>query len=87
MLDNIYSTHSTEVEMWLDCGEHGKASLRRITPNSVVLREPLEAPPCHADLVIRVDGKMLICRVDVISGLSKNRMVALVLPIDNIAPI
>jgi hypothetical protein len=86
MLDSIVATHSAEVEMWLDCGQHGKAVLRKITPNSVILWDSFDAPPCHADLIVRVDGKLMSRRVDVVSGLSKHAQIATVLPIDDIAP-
>ena len=86
MLESILGSHSAEVEMWLDCGEHGKAKLRRIAPNSVVLWESFNAPPCDADLIVQVDGKSMTRRVKV-GGLSANRLVAKIfLATESIAP-
>jgi hypothetical protein len=72
--------------MWLDCGEHGKLFLSRITPKSVVAKSATEGiPPCPAELVVTVDGRLLRNRVNVL-GFSKGRRTALVLPVDNVAP-
>src|SRR5437879_4561592 len=35
-------SHSADVQMWLDCGEHGRVDLNRITPKSVVAKEARE---------------------------------------------
>ncbi len=72
--------------MYLDCGQYGRAKLKRITPTSVVLWESFDAPPCQADLIVRVDGQERVVRVDVVSGLNRDRLAAMVLPIDNVAP-
>lgn len=72
--------------MWLDCGEHGAVRLHKITPTTVILRDSAEIPACHADLVVKVDGKTHRRRVDVTSGISPASNSATVLPVDNIAP-
>src|SRR5579862_3557718 len=72
MSENI-STHSADVEMWLDCGPHGKSRLSRSTPNPVVLSQSFDAPPCEADLIVYVDNKRMARRVKLIRGISKNR--------------
>ena len=79
-------THSADVEMWLICEPHGKSKLSRVTPKSVVLRESFDAPPCEANLVVRVDGKRMVRRVKLIRGISKNRSMAVVHPVDDVAP-
>jgi hypothetical protein len=82
---NPLSSHSAEVEMWLDCGTYGKAELSRITPNSVVLRSQLIAPPCRGRLIVRIDGREST-RVVHVSGLSANRLAAKIRPINDVAP-
>ncbi|HZZ43245.1 MAG TPA: hypothetical protein VFE58_09925 [Tepidisphaeraceae bacterium] len=86
MLHNPESSHSSDVKMRLDCGEHGRIELSRITPNSVVARHASDLLPCHADLVVVVDGEMMRNRVNIANGFSKPRRTALALPIDQIAP-
>ncbi|HWB53147.1 MAG TPA: hypothetical protein VG722_03110 [Tepidisphaeraceae bacterium] len=85
MSENIM-THSADVEMWLDCSPHGKSKLSRITPNSVVLWQSFDAPPCEADLIVHIDGKMTTRRVRLTRGVSKNRNMAIVHPVDDVAP-
>jgi hypothetical protein len=72
--------------MWLDCGEHGRVELSRITPKSVVARHPRPVPPGPAELVICVDGQCERHQVSVGSGFLKGRLVALVRPAGNVAP-
>jgi hypothetical protein len=86
MLQDPFSSHSADVKMWLDCGEHGRIELSRITPNSVVARHPRNVPPCHADLVVMVDGDTMRSRVHVAYGFSKARRSALAFPVDHVAP-
>jgi hypothetical protein len=86
MQENNYSSHSADVEMWLDCGEHGRLGLSRITPKSVVAKSvPQDIPRCRAELVVTVDGRQLSRWVDVL-GFSRGRRVALVLPVYDPAP-
>lgn len=79
-------SHSADVRMWLDCGEHGCVTLNRITPKLVVSRTPRDIPPCLADLVVTVDGRMSRSRVNLVSGFSAKWGAALVLPANNVAP-
>lgn len=72
------SSHSADVQMWLDCGPHGIVALGRITPKSVVAKHSCDIPPCFADLVVTVDGHRLHSRVNVSTGFSKGRLAALV---------
>jgi|HubBroStandDraft_5_1064220.scaffolds.fasta_scaffold1294572_1 hypothetical protein len=85
MSENIM-THSAEVEMWLDCGQYGKSRLSRITRNLVVMHESFYAPPGEADLIVRIDARTIVRRVKLIRGVSKNRNVATVFPMDDVAP-
>jgi hypothetical protein len=79
------SNHSSEVEMYLDCGEHGRAKLKRITPSTVELWEPFDAPPCYAKLVVCINGDERSKIVNLINGLSRNQVEPIVLSIDEIA--
>src|SRR5438105_4098188 len=67
------ATHSADVEIWLECGEHGRVDLCRITPRSVVAKERREIPPCYADLVVSVDGRIRRIPVNLSSGFSRGR--------------
>jgi hypothetical protein len=86
MFENFRFPHSAEVRMWLDCGPHGRVDLSRVTPTSVVAREPRDVPPGDADLVVVVDGEEMRTRVHIANGLSRTSRVALVLPVDQVAP-
>jgi hypothetical protein len=86
MLESMLGNHSADVEMWLDCGAHGKIPLRRITPSSVVLKESRTVPPCDATLVVVVDGKRMTRRVNLTKGISENRAMARILPVNEVAP-
>jgi hypothetical protein len=80
------AAHSAEVEMWLECGAHGRVNLCRITPKSVVARESREIPPCFADLVVSVDGRIHRTPVNLSSGFRKGRLAALIQPVTDVAP-
>jgi hypothetical protein len=86
MTQPLYSSHSADVQMWLDCGEHGRLALTRVTPKSVVAEAPRDIPPCRAELIVAVDGRFLRNTVNLASGFSRGRSVALVLPVDDVAP-
>lgn len=71
--------------MWLDCGEHGRVDLSRVTPKTVVAKVSKAIPPCEAQLVVVVDGHEQSSRVHLVAGFQSSR-VAMALPIDDIAP-
>ena len=72
--------------MWLDCGRYGRVELSRITPTAVVARRRAEIPPCHAELVVVVDGEELRNRVNVAYGFTRRSRSAMVLSLDEHAP-
>src|SRR5256885_1940268 len=74
------------MEGCLDCGEYGKSRLRRISRRYVILWQPFDAPPCDAILNLRVDGKAIVRTVKLLRGVSKNRPMAMVHPLDDVAP-
>src|SRR5690348_7925043 len=84
MSQPLYS-HSSDVQMWLDCGPFGRVDLGRITPKSVVARSYREVPPCFAELVVCVDGRCRRERINLASGFVKGRLAALVYPVDDAA--
>jgi hypothetical protein len=81
----VLHSHSAEVEAWLDCGEHGRIALSRITPKSIVAKTPCDVPPCLADLVVVVDGEVLRRRVS-LSGFAGGRRVTLLRATEDVAP-
>jgi hypothetical protein len=83
---NEFGSHSAVVEMWLDCGHFGTVRLERITPKSVVAKEPCNIPPCEADLVVVVDGHPTRHRVMLTSGFSGGRLAARVQPVTDAVP-
>jgi len=80
------SSHSADVYAWLDCGEHGRVMLSRVTPRSVVAKEAAEIPPCFADLVVTIDGYPVRNRVKLPSGFTRGRRVARVFSVGDVAP-
>jgi hypothetical protein len=83
---NLFGSHSSTVEMWLECGPYGTVHLARITPKSVVAKERHDIPPCEAELVVAVDGHRVRNRVMLTSGFSRGRLAARVLPVNDSAP-
>jgi len=72
--------------MWLDCGPHGKLQLSRITPNAVVVKEPVNVPPCHGNLIVSVDGEEMVVPVHVVEGISQTQHHTMALKLDHVAP-
>jgi hypothetical protein len=81
------AAHSADVKMWLECRDHGRVDLCRITPRSVVARERRDIPPCDADLVISVDGRIRRTPVNLPTGFTKGRLVAFIAPAADDIPI
>jgi hypothetical protein len=79
------SSHSADVQIWLDCGVHGRVDLSRESPRSVVAKAPHEIPACVAELVVSVDGR---CRRTLINlrGFTKGRLAAVADSISDVAP-
>jgi hypothetical protein len=86
MFQDFHYPHSAEVSMWLDCGEHGRVLLSRITPTEVVARVRRAIPPCQADLVVRVDGEEMRTRVNIANGFTRASRKAIAVPMDGAAP-
>jgi hypothetical protein len=72
-------SHSADVHAWLDCGEHGCIPLVRITRKSVVARQVYNIPPCHARLVVKIDGRQVSNEVSITNGFN-GRRTALIRP-------
>jgi hypothetical protein len=86
MAQTLHSSHSADIEAWLDCGEHGCVPLSRITPTLAVAKAARDIPPCFADLVITVDGRALRNRVNLPSGFRNGRRAARMVTVDDVAP-
>lgn len=79
-------SYSAVVEMWLDCGEHGRVPLARITPKGVVAKEPTSVPPCKAKLVVNVDGQTMATPVMLSKGFTPRSTLARVISLDDSIP-
>ena len=77
------TTHSADVEMWLDCGDHGVVELSRVTPRAVFAKVATEIPPCVAFLNVVVDHNLLRVRVNLKNGIPKGRRAARARAVDN----
>lgn len=86
MTHDFHTSHSADAEAWLDCGEHGRVMLSRVTPRSVVAKAVHEIPPCDAELVVTVDGSSVRNPVRLHTGFTKGRRVARVYNVDDVAP-
>ena len=86
MAQTLHSSHSAEVEAWLDCGDHGRVLLSRITPTLAVAKEARDIPPCFADLVVTVDGRAIRNRVNLPSGFRNGRRAARMVTVQDVAP-
>lgn len=86
MSQPFFESHSATVHMWLDCGEHGRMPLSRVTPKMVVAKECREIPACFAELVVTVDGRRLQKSVNLRDGFTKKRRAAVIVAIDDAAP-
>ena len=86
MAQTLHSSHSAEVEAWLDCGDHGRIALSRITPTLAIAKAARDIPPCFADLVITVDGRAIRNRVNLPSGFRNGGRAARMVTVEDVAP-
>jgi hypothetical protein len=63
------SPYSSNVRGWLVVGEQ-RLELAQVGPDRCVLRQPLDAPPSAAELVIEIDGDVRIQPVFLPNGIS-----------------
>jgi hypothetical protein len=82
----LVSSHSADVEMWLDCGPYGTVPLARITPKAIVAKDRPDIPACEAVLVVTVDGQFIRNRVMLTSGFSRGRNFARIQPMNDVVP-
>jgi hypothetical protein len=78
--------YSAEVDMWMDCGPHGRVPLRQISSTFVITAEPREMPVCEALIVYTVDGRRYARPVVLVNGMSKPRREVMVLSRDEVSP-
>ncbi len=62
-------SYSSSVRGWLVVGEQ-RLELAQAGPDRCVLRQPLDAPPSAAELIIEIDGDVRIQRVFLPNGIS-----------------
>lgn len=87
MIQSNYSSHSADVDLWLDCGSHGKIPLSRISPTAIVAIDRNAVFPIGPGrLVVVVDGEQTIVPVQVSPGTPSNRGSARVVVADEAAP-
>lgn len=81
-MSNTLTSHSADVDLWIDCGEFGASPLRQVTPRMIVLERSFDAPPCDARLIVSIDGLQTVHRVRVVRGISRHRNAARFVRID-----
>jgi hypothetical protein len=86
MNQTVPSSHSAEVDIWLDCGPHGLLELSRVTPNSVIAKSFREIPPGFAELIVTVDGISKSIRLKLVNGFTKGRCAARAIVADDLIP-
>lgn len=86
MIQNPDAFHSADVQIWLECSGYQRIAVRRVTPNAIVVENPVNVPPCNARLVVCVDGEQMVTNVTMVSGLTSDKRLATALPLDDIAP-
>jgi hypothetical protein len=64
------TSYSAEVDMWLDCGEHGTIPLAQVASTFVIAASPVNLPACIARLILMIDGRQLERRVRLSAGMS-----------------
>lgn len=68
LLTNLPRHHSAEVHLWL-ITEHGAIRLAQIGPDYVIVADPLDLPPCKAEIVMRADNHELRWPVRLVEGI------------------
>jgi hypothetical protein len=88
MTENVPATnYSAEVDMWMECGEHGNVPLAQAASTFVISAIPATVPAaCIALIVLMIDGKRLERPVRLVSSLSPESPKAMVSSHDSIAP-
>lgn len=64
-------SYSADVRLRLEI-EGRVLSLAQTGPEHIIVREPIDLPPCHADVVVSVDGREHRRHVRLSEGMSKD---------------
>lgn len=64
--------HSADVQMHLSVNGH-VISIGHLAPDYVILDNPIDHPPCDAEIFMSVDGKESRWRVKLLDGLSASQ--------------
>ena len=72
--------HSANVRLELSVGDQ-VYELAEIGPESIFLRNPVTLPPSEAEIVMHVDGRRRVWRVDLPDGTSADSQLAKTRPV------
>jgi hypothetical protein len=78
--------HSAEVEMWLECGDHGLVALSQAAPTFVIAAKPVFVPACDARLIMIVDGQRFEHSVQLVNGMTTTRREATICLDESVPP-
>jgi hypothetical protein len=78
--------YSADVDLWLDCGHHGKVQLTHASATFVIAAVAVCLPACLATIILTVDGQKYERPVKLVGGMSPNSREAMVLSDDHISP-
>ncbi len=77
---DVGTGHSATVRLELNVGDQ-VFELAEIGPDTVFLRNPISLPPCEAEIVMHIDGRRRVWRVDLPDGLSTDSALAKTQPV------
>jgi len=64
-------TYSADVRLHLEV-DGRVVSLAQTGPEHIMVREPIDLPPCDAEVIVNVDGREHRSRVWLVDGMSKD---------------
>lgn len=67
-------TYSANVQLHLEV-DGRTVDLAQIGPDDVIANDPIDLPPCEADVVMHVDGEERRWRVSLVNGMSRDNRV------------
>ncbi len=81
MIDAVYKPHSADVRLTLRVNGNDYA-LAKVGPNRVFLRTAVSLPPCDAELIISVDGRISSRQISLPHGASTDSQSVLTVSIN-----
>ena len=79
------SGYSADVDIWPDCGPHGRFPLAQAASTFVIAVEALQIPPCDAEIILTIGGTKRTRPVKLVNGMSATRE-AMILSRDSVSP-